>query len=544
MNDTQTPSTLKKFFILTRVQMLSAYDINKKIHTKGKRDLGRLYLMVILTIITEIFFGLFLFRSAMFYVEIGLGNFLLNITLIFATLFMIFTTLRATNGVLFGHKDHDMIMSLPVNSWIVVLSRVTKLYLVNLFIALSVFVPMIIGYIASGVATAQSLIIFIATIFFAPMFPMVAIIVIYTTITGLFAGFKYKNLINISTYLIFALLFIYFFSTMSFEDDAGVASVYATMAQALAQLYPPTILLQDNSFLGFGTFALLSVIVFYLYIAVTSKFFSKINTRVISYKQKESYIIKEQNQSTKFAALYKKEIKHIFSNTTYAINTIIGPLLMMVAVVAVLIIGLDGIIDFLDLDNLENINFNREQLLELGTHFIPVAIMLGLGMYNTTIVTISIEGKTLWILSSLPLKPKEIFNAKIATGLTFTLPFAIIASLVGSIIFNASPLDIFFIFAIPIAFSFFTTTLGIFMDVAYPVLDWANEYSLLKSFTTSGVIYMIAILAPAFILGFAMFHTISYFPEHVFTMQAIVLTIFVTITLVLYKLLLKKNLYE
>ena len=73
-----------------------------------------------------------------------------------------------TNGVLFGFKDYDLVMSLPVPTSSVVLSRIASLYAMSLLFGVLVMVPAFAVYASAAGVSAVGVACMALSIVLAP----------------------------------------------------------------------------------------------------------------------------------------------------------------------------------------------------------------------------------------------------------------------------------------------------------------------------------------------------------------------------------------
>ena len=103
-----------------------------------------------------------------------------------------------------------------------------------------------------------------------------------------------------------------------------------------------------------------------------------------------------------------------------------------------------------------------------------VACMMG-AMIDVTAPSVSMEGKHIWILQSLPVSPKAVLRAKLALHLLIAVPPTVIA--VTCLLIATVP-SLPFMLLIPLATLLFTLLIalfGLFMNLKAPNLSWVNE---------------------------------------------------------------------
>lgn len=119
-----------------------------------------------------------------------------------------------------------------------------------------------------------------------------------------------------------------------------------------------------------------------------------------------------------------------------------------------------------------------------------------LSMNTVSAPSISLEGKTLWILRSLPVSAKDILKAKINLHLVICLPFSVISSALCTLAVMPTPSMTVLIFVFPAATILFCALFGLIMNLKFPKFDWINETVPVKQ----GISVLFAMFGPMAIL--------------------------------------------
>jgi len=90
------------------------------------------------------------------------------------------------------------------------------------------------------------------------------------------------------------------------------------------------------------------------------------------------------------------------------------------------------------------------------------------------------EGKEWWIVTSLPIKAKTIFDSKILVNLTIIAPFYLIAEIVLMLALKPNLLDMIWLWVLPAIFMLFSCVYGITINLIFPVFNWENEVTVVK----------------------------------------------------------------
>ena len=133
--------------------------------------------------------------------------------------------------------------------------------------------------------------------------------------------------------------------------------------------------------------------------------------------------------------------------------------------------------------------------------------LLFAGMTFPSASSITMEGKSRWIMCSLPIPAKTIFTAKSLVGFIFSAPFALFFSVVVCAQSNATAPQWILLLLVPIIYCAFISMAGTFLNYKFPKYDWTNETSAIKNsvpvliLSLGGMVPEIAVLVLSFMLG-------------------------------------------
>ena len=102
--------------------------------------------------------------------------------------------------------------------------------------------------------------------------------------------------------------------------------------------------------------------------------------------------------------------------------------------------------------------------------------------------SVSLEGKSLWIPQSMPVKAKTVLRAKIMVQLILTGIPMLFAAVCGAAIVPGSAAVKAVIIVMPLAFVVFSAAVGMAIGIRMPLLNWTNESAPIKQ---SGAIAII-----------------------------------------------------
>ncbi len=419
-----------------------------------------------------------------------------------ACLLTLMTTIFKVKGTIFGFRDYDLLMSLPVSTAAVVACRLIVLYSFNILFTIILILPMSIAY---GILAGPGIGFYIMSLilmFIIPLVPIVVASVIGTFIAYIASRFRFNTALNI----IFSISLLVIFFGMSFSlkgdgqelVDMGKAltdSVYSLYP--LARLYTTAVISYD--WLSFILFIAISVFAFMLYVVVVRLLFKRINTLIMTGRSRANYKLGELKTASPFKALYFRELKRYFSSTIYVMNTGIGIVLLTIAAVA-------GF--FVDLENI----LGGEQAFGLIKDNVVLYLIFCIMLSCTTMASISMEGKNLWIIKSLPVSPMTVFRSKIAVNLTICSP-ALLDVILFGIMFKISVGRLILLILITAAGSVFIAMFGLVINLMLPNFTWTSEVVAVKQsastmvtifsgFGFAALLFLFVLLIPSVTLAY------------------------------------------
>ena len=101
-------------------------------------------------------------------------------------------------------------------------------------------------------------------------------------------------------------------------------------------------------------------------------------------------------------------------------------------------------------------------------------------MVATTAFTPSLEGKNYWIVQSLPISKKTLYQGKMLFNMYLTVPFTLFATITFSISFKVPFISTVLFMLLGLALCGFSTAWGCLCGVKHMRLDWENEVEVIK----------------------------------------------------------------
>lgn len=490
---------MTKVFLLTKIQLLGLFGINKLIHAGDIRSRLQAMGMGIVFLMLGAVAFFFSYMTSAGYAAIGLVNLVpAMILLVFSIITLVFTLIHSS-GTLFGFTDYDMIMSLPVPRSSVIISRLLTVYLGNLVFGGLVLLPAMAVFMNGSGAPAVLWLSALLIWLLAPLLPMILSMTIGVVITAISVRFRHKNLVVTILSLVATLGTMALSFSMQSMDIDLLADLSLQLGNAIGHLYPPAALvtaaLSERNVLALLAFALLSITAAVLFIVLLSKVYTKINSALFTQHTPTVYRVTRLSTATADKALYRRELKLLTSYPVYLLNTCIGTVMMVGSILVLKFFGSQQLSDMLQIPGLQN----------MLQHMAPFFPALFVAMSSTTAASLNMEGKNRWILSSLPVSAKAIFDSKIMVNLTVLLPAIFFSSLLLSMTISLSFVSILMVFITPAIYAVFIAVAGLAVNLRFLKYDWKSPQEAVKQ-SMSVVITMLvgfAAIAVPIALGLA-----------------------------------------
>ncbi|MGI6710829.1 MAG: hypothetical protein ACOX4W_05240 [Bacilli bacterium] len=462
---------MSNFWKLVKVNFINDFRLNNLF--KGIKRKSKLKISLIIFFSILIYFLMMGIITAYFYIfgEIFQAENAIYLILLLGLSIASFLSLIATvfkvNGYLFGARDFDLLMSMPIKPKTIIGSKLFGLYLMNLIFFSIIYIPTIALYFYFGGFDVVSLIISVFIFFIAPLFP-IAVSGFIGYILGFFIyRFKYKNLLTI----IGSLAFIVVVMALSFAmPDASNAEMVTFFESKFKNIYYLAVFAVEgieHNFLSLLIFTAISIIPSLLFVLLVGKNFVGANERTKRVYRNKNYVYVAKTPNSVRVSLVKKEFKRYFTIPIYFLNTIVGPIMSTVMSVIFLVSG-GEVIAATGIDN---------------SMFYLILIAIAIftyGMISTTASSISLEGKQFWIMRSLPIKTEDVFFSKMAVNIGICLPFIIINPILASIFLGFNLIGFVFLLIIPMLLIVCISAFGLFVNLLLPRFDWDTPTKVVK----------------------------------------------------------------
>lgn len=376
----------------------------------------------------------------------------------------------AAKNTLYEAKDNEALLSMPIPSWMILLSRMIGLYAITLLFTSLVFIPTVVCYFTVVEFSLAACIFCVLINFLLPLLVLSVSCLLGWLIAAITSRIASKNFWT--TVLLIAFLVGY---SLLMSKMSDVLTYVLTHGNALGEsmrvwLFPfwQMGLAATGKPLGMLLFILFCAVAFGLVCLLLICTFSAIVTRKKTAK-KAVYVEKQRTLRSPFIALVQKECRRYLKTPMILFNCGIGSIIALVfAAFALLNSELCAQISAAPISK-------AEVTIILSTIFCFVA--------TSNVITassISLEGDTLWQLRAMPLSHTTIFGAKITFHIVYSLlPITIVLAVLGALL--KIPVGLILLAWVLFAVvTVFCALMGLIINLKMPNLKWTNEMVAVK----------------------------------------------------------------
>lgn len=489
--------------ILIRMLLKSTSQLNIYKHCKDKKKrkrivgnwvaFGFLYLLLLAYCVA----------AGIGYGSIGLTETLPSFCALTISAAAFILTLFKTNGYLFNFKEYDMLMSLPFDSRSVAGCKFLYMYVKGLPIMMTVAVSFLIGYAVYAKPALTVYPIWLILSFVLPIIPMLLASFIGFLIARVGAEFRHKNIIQ--TVLIMGVSILAVCSRFIIEDmfrnneiEDALLSASEGIKTAVGIYFPAlwfTKAIGSVSMIYAFVLIITTALLFELVFIPVGRTYRKINSKLKCQASAKKFRMTKQKKSGVRNAIAFKELKRMTGSPTYMINAGMGEILALI---------LGGAALFVDFEKLVAAVTNEVPIsTEMLYPAIPLIVYFCIGMVATTAISPSLEGKNYWIVQSLPVSKKTLYQGKMLFNMYLTVPFMLISTISIDLSAKVPLLTAILTILMGLALCAFSTAWGCVCGIKHMRLDWENEVEVIKQGAAVSIYLFPNLLASILMIGAA-----------------------------------------
>lgn len=418
-------------------------------------------------------FGYMFFDLGKILNEINQTQIILSFITVYAIgMAMMFVLFRA-DGMIFHAKDYEILAPLPIPSKSILFAKLSVLYVMTTTFSVIISLPMAFGYFYWQGISLLGLLFYIIGLLFIPLIPMVLMSFISLLVANISKRFRASKIVSII--LLFAFFIGIFAMSFSINDvEQNPLTGQIDFLSGLSKYYLPIKwymnAVHHHQILDFLYLMISHLVIFVLYFLLIGPLVHKTNqnqSQMRAYKQRK--VIRYDSNSI-YQTLINKEFKKFFGITLYAVNSGLGPVILIVLSIASLFYQ-DKI--SVTLTEVVGIGLEREVMLLLVMGFC-------IAMTYTPAISLSLEGKNFWIVKSLPIKAKTLMMSKVLFNLLLIVPIVIISLLTLGFVLNIDAITITLMLLLLIGFASLMSFLDAIFNLYVPKFNFKNEVEVIK----------------------------------------------------------------
>ena len=461
-----------KLLLKTRLQAWLAYLSGprktgaKPGKTSGKGRIvlfGILYLYLIVVFL-GMFFAMFSAMAEPFE-NMGLGWFYFSFVSMTAFAMMFIFSVFTAKAQLFEARDNELLLSMPIAPAYILGSRMVSLLLLNLGFELLVMLPAAVAWCISCPVTAMGAVSFVLICLALPFFSLSVSALFGWLLALISARVRRKSLVSTVVSLLFLAAYFYVYSNIN-TILTGFLNNAAAMAESFSAALPivwlgKAVAEGDIISLVLGL-ACLIVPFAIVYFVLSKTFIRTATTRRGAAKLR--YVKKEAKVASPFAALFRRETARLLSSSSYIMNAAMGSIMSIVIAVLILVKG-GELVSAMTVDGLE----------EIAGAVAALALCSMASITTISACSVSLEGKNLWIVKSMPVAAQTVLRSKLALHLAVSTPGILLAQISCIIVLRPSGLMVLWMLLLPQIFNLFMAVFGQWANLCHPKLDWQTE---------------------------------------------------------------------
>lgn len=489
--------------LLMKKQLLEIFQVYfydaKRNRTRSKISIAGYFVLFILLVV-GLLGGIFTFLS----IKLCIPLIAVDMNWLYFALMGLIAILLGTFGSVFNTyaglylpKDNDLLLSMPIPISVLVGARLFTVYLMGLLYSSIVILPAVVVYLIIASFTFSTVFGGLLLTFLISLIVLILSCVLGWIVAKMSLKLKHKSLVTvlISLVVICVYYFIYFKAQSMISNLLLNAEIYGVMIKETA--YP--VYLFGRVGIGDIHSSIIVSVVASLLVGfmwkLLSHSFLQIATSTGKVVKKE-YDEKSNQQRGINTSLLNRELSHFISSPNYMLNCGLGTFLMPICAIGILWKGKEIF---------ELLPATKDSVCLL----ICIVLSSLASMNLMTAPSISLEGKSLWILQTLPIETWKIFKAKIRMQLLLTGLPLFLCIICIAIVYPINMMIVLF----EGSYVLLMALLGLFLGVKMPILTWTNEIMVIKQsasvvitlfggFGYIALLFCGYILMPGWTLGF------------------------------------------
>lgn len=400
-------------------------------------------------------------------VDVGLGWLFFAIMGLVAVAMGVFGSVFNTYTSLYLAKDNDLLLSMPIPPSKILAARLSGVYATGLMYELIIMIPTVIVWFLRYPAEGW-------TVLFTLLIPLVLSLVVLTLscvlgwlVAAISTRLRNKSAVTVVLSLAFLAGYYYVYGNAYSMLEKILSDPLGAGETAKRVLYPlyQMGLAAEGEPVSMLIFTAIAAALFLLVYLVLQRSFIGIATTNRG-TSKPKYREKTARAGSPDSALLRKELRRFTGSPTYMLNCGLGIVMMVIAAVVLLIYRGTAA------EVLAQIPEGYAQVLYL---LAAGAICMIMSMTDISAPSVSLEGKSLWLVQVYPVSGWQALKAKLKLHLLLALIPGLLMTAAVEYVIRPTLWFALLIPAVTVLYTLLTALVGLFINLKTPNLNWTSE---------------------------------------------------------------------
>lgn len=466
---------LKTLLHKQMTEIFRSYFYDAKKNKKRSTASTAMFFVMYFVIMTGVLGGIFTYLSISMcgpMVSAGAGWLYFTLMGLIAVALGSFGSVFNTYSGLYLSKDNDLLLSMPIPVRYIMASRLLGVYLLGLMYSEVVMLPAIIVYWVVASPTPSAVVGSLLMAVLISVIVMLLSCLLGWVVAKISLKLKNKSFITVLASLVFLGLYylVYFKAQNMINDLIANAAVYGDKIKGSA--YPLYIfgrMGEGDTVAIIAVTAIVAVLTALLWALLSRSFIgiatSTAKTAKVKYKEKT---VKAKSVS---AALFGKEMRRFTASPNYMLNCGLGVVFLLAAGIALLIKGAY----FGEI--LKEVFIEQPDTIAV---LVCAAICAMISMIDITAPSVSLEGKSIWLAQSLPIKSWQVLKAKLSVQILLSGIPALFCAVCAAATMKLGTAESLIIIAVTAVYTVLAAVFGLVLGLKMPNLSWTNEITPIK----------------------------------------------------------------
>lgn len=466
---------MRELRLLLRLRLLNLLRLNERRHTKDKKQRRRLTgMLVAYALVAPV---MLLYASFLFYglYAAGMSAGLPAIGAMLGGALALLVTVTRAQGILFDVGGWELLGALPFSRGQLALSKLLDLYAGALVASLAAMAPAGVFYLlGQGFGVLPLARLALITVL-SPLLPVCLGIVLSALAAGVTGRFRHRHLLSgvvllAALSLMMAALYTTPYQDMTTQDMVTAA---ANVTALMTRGWPPAAFAQraaQGAALDMLLYALMGLVPMAALFAALRAHYPALR-QFFGKTARGRARARQPGAKRPVMALTIKEVRRVISSPLYLFNTV------LMAWLAPTVLALIGLMQ----PDLFGGIAALPEAAPLVKPLLPVAAALFAVAGNTTALSLSMEGKSAWLMATCPVKPRAVYFGKVLASFLLCAPSAALTALALGWLFKPGAATVLSCLVFSPTICALGAVIGLRIDCRFARYDWESERQIVKN---------------------------------------------------------------